>query len=33
MARSTFAEKAKNWGLLPRPRNNALQRRMRKKER
>jgi DNA-binding NtrC family response regulator len=26
MAKSTFAERAKAWGLLPRPRNNALKR-------
>jgi DNA-binding NtrC family response regulator len=30
MAKSTFAEKAKAWGLLPRPRNNSLQRAIRK---
>jgi transcriptional regulator with PAS, ATPase and Fis domain len=30
MAKSTFAEKAKAWGLLPRPRNGALARALKK---
>ena len=30
MAKSTFAEKAKAWGLLPRPRNNSLVRAIKK---
>ena len=30
MAKSTFAERAKAWGLLPRPRNNALAKALRK---